>query len=90
MELKRIIDKETKIWKRDDFAFNHQNEICIDAIIPSNLHSIKGICPLWDGEKWVQNIEPPIPEPQLEEPTESERIEALEQALLEIVLGGVF
>ena len=29
-------------------------------------------------------------EPQPQEPTETERIEALEQALLEIVLGGAF
>lgn len=87
----RIIDKETKIWLRDDYVFDEETEMGIDLEIQQPpIKAESYICPMWDGEKWVQNVEPPEPEIEPQEPTETERIEALEQALLEIVLGGVF
>ena len=86
----RIIDKETKLFIRDDFHYNSETEIALTA--PPSMGLFK---PKWNGVAWEEGatqeyIDSLKADPQLEEPTESERIEALEQALLEIVLGGVF
>lgn len=83
----RIIDKQTKLFIRDDFEFNEETEIGIDVEIPQPpIKAKSGVCPMWDDEKWVQNIEPPEPEPQ--EPTESDRLEALEMLMLDVLGGG--
>ena len=84
----RILDKETKQFLRDDFHFNPETEIALTAPPSQGLY-----IPRWNGEAWEEvatqeyidslTATPP-------EPTETERIEALEQALLEIVLGGAF
>ena len=85
----RIIDKQTKLFIRDDFTFDEQTEIAIDVEIPQPpLKAKSDVCPMWDGEKWVQNVEPPTPEPQPLEPTESERLEALEMLMVDILGGG--
>ena len=84
----RIIDKETKLFIRDDFDFNPETEIGLETEPSQGFYISK-----WNGESWEEGatqeyIDSLKAEPQ--EPTETERIEALEQALLEIVLGGVF
>ena len=84
----RIIDKQTKQFLRDDFHFNPETEIALTA--PPSMGLFK---PKWNGEAWEEGatqeyIDSLTTQPQ--EPTETERIEALEQALLEIVLGGAF
>ena len=84
----RIIDKETKMWKRDDFHMNPESEIGVVKQIPQGMYSVEGVCPLWDGEKWVQNVEPPTTEPEPQEPSESERLEALEMLMVDILGGG--
>ena len=89
----RIIDKETKIFLRDDFNFDAETEIAIDVEIPQPpIKAKSGICPMWDGGKWVQNIEPPEPEsePEPQQPSLEERIQALEAMELERILGGGF
>ena len=85
----RIIDKETKLFIRDDFDYNEETEMAIDVEMQQPpIKARPGICPMWDGEKWVQNVEPPEPESQPQEPTEAERIDALESAMLDMILGG--
>ena len=89
----RIFDKQTKLFIRDDSEFNEETEIGIDVEIPQPpIKVISGITPIWDGEKWVQNVEPPEPEPETEpqEPSLEERIQALEVMELERILGGGF
>ena len=81
--MKRIIDKQTKLFLRDDFDFNPETEMGLQVEPSQGLYQ-----PRWNGESWEEAGTPPEQQPQ--EPTETERIEALEQALLEIVLGGVF
>ena len=49
--------------------------------------------PRWDGEKWVEGLTPEeIAARQVEaptpEPTQEERLAALEAAMLEMILGG--
>ena len=88
--MKRIIEKQTKLFLRDDFGFNPETEIGLEVAPAQGLY-----LPKWNGEAWeegatqeyIDNLKAQA-EPQ--EPTESERIEALEQALLEIILGGAF
>lgn len=51
--------------------------------------------PRWDGSKWVETatseeLESAIPKPMRSEiPSTDERLEALENAMLEMVLGGM-
>lgn len=74
MEEIRIIDKETRIWLRDGFHFNPETEMGIIPKIPQPpIRAKSGICPMWDGEKWVQNVDPPVIEPHPQEPTLEEK-----------------
>ena len=43
--------------------------------------------PRWTGTEWIDEGEPPGPKPK--PPTYEERLEALEQAMLELILGGM-
>lgn len=45
----RIIDKETKVFLRDDFTFDAKTEIGLDVDPSQGL-----ISPKWDGNKWVE------------------------------------
>lgn len=90
MNLLRIIDKDTKLFLRDDFAYDEETEIGLEVEPSQGMYR-----PKWSGEKWIEDMTTAEIEDlrsQLEpvEPSEKERIEVLEQALLEIVLGGVF
>ena len=83
--MKRIIGKQTNFFIRDDFTFDEETEIGLDVEPSQGLHQ-----PKWDGTQWVegatQEYIDSLKVPQ--EPTESERLEALESAMLELVLGG--
>ena len=60
--MKRIIDKETGLFIRDDFTFNEETEIGLDVEPAQGLYQ-----PKWDGEKWVEGateISIPAAEPQ--------------------------
>ena len=79
--MKRIIDKQTNIFIRDDFTFDEETEIGLDVEPAQGLYQ-----PKWDGEKWIEGaIEIPTPTPP--EPTLEERLQALEQLELERMFG---
>ena len=74
--MKRIIDKQTNIFIRDDFTWD-ENEIGLDVEPAQGLYQ-----PKWDGEKWIEGATE-IPTPTPPEPTIEERLQALEQLELE-------
>lgn len=82
----RIIDKETKEFLRDDFHFNPETEIGLDVEPAQGLYQ-----PRWNGEEWVEGATQEYIDslkPQTQEPTESERLEALEMLMVDILGGG--
>jgi hypothetical protein len=84
--MKRIIDKQTKLFIRDDFEFNRETEIGLEVEPAQGFYA-----PKWNGESWEEGatqeyIDSLKPQPQ--EPTESERLEALEMLMLDILGGG--
>ena len=77
--MKRIIDKQTNIFIRDDFTWD-ENEIGLDVEPAQGLYQ-----PKWDGEKWVEGAtEIPQFQKVIQTPTIEERVQLLE----EVVLGG--
>ena len=86
MEIKRIIDKNTKLFIRDDFVFDQDTEDAINAPPVDAKYKAR-----WNGETWEEGatqeyIDSLKPQPQ--EPTESERLEALEMLMVDILGGG--
>lgn len=86
--MKRIIDKETNLFLRDDFDFDEETEIGLEVEPAQGLYA-----PKWNGESWEEGatqeyIDSLKPEPQ--EPSLEERIQALEVMELERILGGGF
>ena len=82
----RIINKQTKIFLRDDFEFNPETEIGLEVEPSQGLY-----IPKWNGEAWEEGatqeyIDSLKSEPQ--EPTEVERLEALEMLMVDILGGG--
>ena len=51
--IKRIIDKQTKIFLRDDFSYNEETEIALTVTPAQGLYR-----PRWDGEGWVEDMTP--------------------------------
>ena len=45
----RIIDKETKLFKRDDFTFDSETEIGLDVEPSQGLYK-----PMWNGTTWIE------------------------------------
>ncbi len=84
----RIIDKETKLFIRDDLNFDEETETAIEVEPAQGLYQ-----PRWSGEAWEEGatqeyIDSLKAQPQ--EPTVEERIQALEAMELERILGGGF
>ena len=75
--IKRVIDKQTWLFIRDDFYFDEGTEIGLDVEASQGLYQ-----PKWDGEKWVEGATE-IPPPTPQAPTVEERLQALEQLELE-------
>ena len=50
----RIIDKDTQLFKRDDFTFDEETELGLNVIPSQGLSST----PKWDGEKWIESNVP--------------------------------
>mgnify|MGYP001480152656 CR=1 FL=1 len=71
------------IFIRDDFTFNEETEIALDVPPAQGLYQ-----PKWNGEKWIESATD-IPEPTPTIPTETERLEVLESAVLDIIMGGL-
>jgi len=86
--MKRIIDKQTNLFIRDDFTFDESIEIGLYVEPAQGLYQ-----PKWNGESWEEGatqeyIDSLKPQPQ--EPSLEERIQALEAMELERILGGGF
>ena len=64
----RIIDKQTKLFIRDDFTFDEETEIGLDVTPAQGLYA-----PKWNGETWEEG-ETEIPEPTPVEPTETDLV----------------
>lgn len=85
--MKRIIDKTTNIFIRDDFEFNPETEIGLEVEPSQGLYA-----PRWNGEVWVEGatqeyIDSLQPAPQ--EPSIGDRVSALEMMELERLFGGM-
>lgn len=51
--MKRIINKQTGVFLRDDFSFDENTEIGL------NVEPAQGFyLPKWDGSKWVESLTP--------------------------------
>ena len=85
--MKRIIDRQTNLFIRDDFNFDEETEIALDVPPSQGLY-----LPKWNGTKWIEGatqeyIDSLQPSPQ--EPSIEDRISALEFMELERLFGGV-
>ena len=90
MELKRVIDKESQLFLRDDFYFDKETETALDVEPEQGLY-----IPRWNGESWEEGatqeyINSLKTQTEPEEPSLEERIQALEAMELERILGGGF
>ena len=47
----RIIDKQTNLFKRDDFTFDSETELGLDVEASQGLETT----PLWNGSEWVES-----------------------------------
>lgn len=88
--MKRIIEKETNLFLRDDFDFDEETEIGLEVEPAQGLY-----IPKWNGEAWEEGatqeyIDSLKTQSQPQEPTLEERIQALEAMELERILGGGF
>ena len=87
--MKRIIDKQTKLFLRDDFTFNEETEIGLEVEPAQGSYQ-----PKWNGTEWVEGLTKEeiqaIKDSALPtEPTLEERLQALEIMELERILGGM-
>ena len=91
----RIIDKQTKLFIRDDFNFNAEAEIGLEVVPAQGLY-----WPKWNGTEWVEGGQAPDPvESEPEAPTMEEMAIALLQtqtqlqdaqdALDFLIMGGI-
>ena len=80
--MKRIIEKETKLFIRDDFDFDEETEIGLDVEPAQGFY-----LPRWNGTEWIEGGTAPEPTPPV--PTEVERIVAMEEALDFLLMGGM-
>lgn len=86
--MKRIIDKRTNLFLRDDFKFNPETEIGLDVEPAQGLY-----IPRWNNEAWEEGatqeyIDSLKAQAEPQEPTESDRLEALEMLMVDILGGG--
>ena len=51
--MKRIIDKQTNLFIRDDFTFDEETELALDVTPAQGLFR-----PRWDGTGWVEDMTP--------------------------------
>lgn len=86
--MKRIIDKETNLFIRDDFTFDESIEIGLDVEPAQGLYQ-----PKWNGTSWEEGatqeyIDSLKSQAEPQEPTETKRLEALEMLMVDILGGG--
>ena len=49
--MKRIINKQTGMFLRDDFSFDKETEIGLEVTPAQGFYN-----PKWDGEKWIEGL----------------------------------
>lgn len=93
MKIYRVINKQTKLFIRDDFAFDAETEIGLDVEPSQGLY-----IPKWNGTEWVEGatqeyidnlkasvvIEPTLEEKVAEHDT---KIVTLEETI-DVIFGG--
>ena len=93
--MKRIIDKTTNLFIRDDFDFDAETEIGLEVEPSQGLYA-----PRWNGEAWEESlslaeIEAIKAQAIPHEPTLEERVTATEtnvvtmQEAIDVIFGGV-
>ena len=80
--MKRIIDKETKLFIRDDFDYNSETEIGLDVKPAQGFY-----LPRWNGAEWVEGGQAPEPTPQ--GPTVEERLQMAEDTIMFMLMGSM-
>ena len=98
----RVIDKKTQLFLRDDLTFDEETEIGLEVEPAQGLYRPRwdgeitedeeGNVLIGDGE-WVEDMTPEEIEAlktqvEPQEPTETERLEALEMLMLDVLGGG--
>ena len=82
----RIIDKQTKLFIRDDFDFDEETEIGLDVTPAQGLY-----IPKWDGDKCVEGATQEeideLTKPRPHEPTIEERLEQTEELLQTVTMA---
>lgn len=78
--MKRIIDKQTQLFIRDDFTFDEELEIALEIEPPNDEGFIH---PKWNGSEWVEGATE-IPTPQPTQPTLEERVMNTETKVVSI------
>lgn len=80
----RVINKQTGLFIRDDFAFDEATEIGLDVSPAQGFY-----LPKWNGTEWVEGGQ--APEPQPTEPTLEERLSVVEDdtEAIAIVLADI-
>ena len=82
----RIIDKQTKLFIRDDFDFAEETEIGLDVTPAQGLNK-----PKWNDEKWVEGLTQEeideLTKTQLQEQTIEERLEQTEELLQSVTMA---
>lgn len=86
----RIIDKQTKLFVRDNFEFDSETEIGLEVEPAQGFY-----IPKWNGEAWEEGatqeyIDSLKSQAETQEPSLEDRIQALEVMELERILGGGF
>ncbi len=79
----RIIDKQTKLFIRDDFSHDEETELALDVTPAQGLFR-----PRWDGTQWVEDMSAEeIIELQLAaEPTEPTMETLIEEIVKKVVI----
>ena len=91
----RIIDRQTKLFLRDDFDFDEETEIGLDVTPAQGLYR-----PRWDGTGWVEDMTPgeiealkaqaEPQEPTLEEQVAEHSIKIVTiEETIDVLYGGV-
>lgn len=84
--MKRIIDKQTQLFLRDDFTFDEETETGLDVEPAQGLY-----VPKWDGDKWVEGLTDEeikeLTKPRPHEPTVEERLEQTEELLQTVTMA---
>lgn len=84
----RIIEKETRMFIRDDFTFDEETEIGLEVAPSQGLYM-----PKWNGESWVEGLSEEgiaeLTKPVPQEPTVEERVQIVEDAIMFMLMGGM-